>query len=78
MGIFADQKGASFKRGRPLDMLWILIKLKARNPEFSLQSPQITAANRHTAMTCNAPKEKKVGVHTCLSGFVTGLLINTN
>ncbi|KAH3797384.1 hypothetical protein DPMN_150964 [Dreissena polymorpha] len=61
VGIFADQKGASFKRDRRSDMWWR--KLKARNPEFSLQSPEAPAANRHTAMTCNAPKGKKSRTH---------------
>ena len=49
VGVFAEERGLNFKRNKPSDMWWR--SLKARHPNFSLRSPEPTAANRHSAMT---------------------------
>jgi len=48
VGGFADQKGIPFKKGSPSDMWWR--RVKGRHNDFSLRSPEATAANRHSAM----------------------------
>lgn len=48
VGVFADQKSIPFKKGSPSDMWWR--RVKGRHNDFSLISPEATAANHHSAM----------------------------